>query len=236
MKPRAPLLAAYIAVGCAAAFAMVPTGAADCAPSWFVPTLLTSTNAAVPDGTSLLVYATPDFRHPEYRPGAFARGFALTRRGQRVPLRVEQLGGGLARLTPTRSLGVGLWRVEGLTTAASINIAHNAQLPPAPAAPSEVYISMPRMPTRDRYSDELVRAVRVELSAPAPHPALVAYWGGTALAAASFNPADRDAILYYPPGGCIGAFPGTRAPARGETRELAWVDQYGRVSPRYRVP
>ena len=207
---------------------------AECAESWFIPTLVTDTTRPVPQDLTLVVMAESDFRHEGYRAGAFANGFALTRRGRRVPLNVEELGLGVARLRPTAPVGVGLWRLEGLPTAASVNVAHGAQLPPPPAAPDGVSVSMPRVRGQAATS-ELARSV-VAFFEPhtARSPILLGYWEGELGSAVRVRPDDARVTLFRPLR-CT-ARPGVRAPGPSDARELAWLDGYGRESPRYRVP
>ncbi|MCB9660653.1 MAG: hypothetical protein H6726_23610 [Sandaracinaceae bacterium] len=207
---------------------------AECAASWFLPSLVTDTTRPVPSDVTLLVIAESDFRHEAYRAGAFVNGFALTRRGRRVPLVVEELGLGIARLRPSGTLTNGLWRLEGLPTAASVNVAEGATLPPVPSAPEGVSVSMPRMRGQAATSD-LARAVMAFFEPETVRSALLlGYWGGELSAVSRVRPNDARVTLYRPLR-CTSR-PGVRAPASGEERELAWMDGYGRESARYRVP
>ena len=207
---------------------------AECAPSWSIPTLVTNTTRPVPGDVTLLLMAESDFRHEAYRQGPFANGFALTRRGRRIPLVVEDLGLGVARLRPTQRLSNGLWRLEGLPTAASVNVAEGAMLPPLPAAPEGVSMSMPQMRRRAATSDT-ARAVFAHFEPTTLRGAvLLGYWAGELGAAARVRPDDTEVALFQP----LPCYtrPSVRPPGASDVRELAWVDSYGRESPRYRLP
>jgi len=216
-----------------------PAHAEDvCPASWYVPTLITNTDQALPQDPSefaLVLLAEPDFRHEHYRNGPFANGFALTRRGQRVPLVVEELGVGVARLRAPGLLAPGLWRVEGLPTAASINVVSGITLPPAPAAPHEVSLVMPRVRAQAATSETPREVVAHFEPTTLRSPVLLGYWDGELGAAARVRPQD-DRVTLFRPLRCGNLRPDARPPAPNVTRELAWMDGFGRVSPRYRVP
>jgi hypothetical protein len=209
-----------------------------CGDSWYVPTLVTDTSQALPRDPAdfaLVLLAESSFRDESYRRGPFENGFALTRRGQRVPLVVEELGAGVALLrTPTR-LGVGLWRLEGLPTPASINIVGTAALPPPPAPPSDVSLAMPRVRTQAANSDS-PREVVAHLGEGSPRSSiLLGYWDGELGAAVRVRPRDARVTLFRPQR-CGNVRPDMRAPGPNAVRELAWLDGFGRVSERLRTP
>jgi hypothetical protein len=213
---------------------------AACPESWYVPTLVTNTSQGLPqdqDAFALVLLAEPDFRHEAYRNGPFANGFALTRRGHRVPLIVDELGVGVARLRAATPLSLGLWRVEGLPTAASINIVGGATLPPPPAAPNanEVSLTMPRVRAQAAMSDTPREVVAHFEPTTQRSPILLGYWDGELGAAARVRQQD-DRVTLFRPLRCGDVRPGVRPPAPNAVRELAWLDGFGRVSPRYRVP
>ncbi len=66
-------------------------------------------------------------------------------------------------------------------------------------------------------------------------PVLLGYWDGELGAAARVRPQD-DRVTLFRPLRCGNLRPDARPPAPNVTRELAWMDGFGRVSPRYRVP
>jgi hypothetical protein len=216
-----------------------PAHAEDvCPTSWYVPTLVTDTDQPMPQEPSafaLVLLAEPDFRHEHYRNGPFANGFALTRRGQRIPLVVEDLGVGVARLRATGLLAPGLWRVEGLPTAASINVVSGITLPAAPAAPNEVSLMMPRVRAQAATSETPREVVAHFEPTTQRLPVLLGYWDGQLGAAARVRPQD-DRVTMFRPLACGNVRPDARPPAPNATRELAWLDGFGRISPRYRVP
>lgn len=209
-----------------------------CPESWYVPTLVTDTDHAMPQSPeefALVLLAEPDFRHEHYRNGPFANGFALTRRGRRVPLVVEELGVGVARLRATGLLAPGLWRVEGLPTAASINVVSGVTLPEAPAAPNAVSLMMPRVRAQAATSETPREVVAFFEPTTQRAPVLLGYWDGELGAAARVRQQD-DRVTLFRPLTCGNLRPGVRPPAPNATRELAWLDGFGRLSPRYRVP
>lgn len=231
--PWVPVGALALTLLCVAVLPLAPVRA-ECAESWFVPTLVTNTTRPVPPDVTLVVMAEADFRHEAYRAGPFANGFALTRRGRRVPLAVEEVGLGVARLRPTAQLSVGLWRLEGLPTAASVNVSYTAELPPPPSAPEGVSVSMPRVRGQAATS-ELARAVLAFFEPETVRsPLLLGYWGGELGSVSRVRQNDARVTLFRPLR-CT-TRPGVRAPGPSEVRELAWMDDYGRESPRYRVP
>lgn len=209
-----------------------------CPESWYVPTLVTDTDQSLPQSPAefaLVLMAEPDFRHEHYRRGPFANGFALTRRGQRVPLVVEELGVGVARLRATGLLAPGLWRVEGLPTAASINVVSGVTLPEPPTAPNAVSLMMPRVRAESATSETPREVVAFFEPTTRRSPILLGYWDGELGAAARVRQQD-DRVTLFRPLRCGTVRPGVRPPAPNATRELAWLDDFGRISPRYRVP
>lgn len=231
LTPAAALLAVCALV---AAGSPLSPARAECAVSWFVPTLVTDTTRPVPNDVTLLLMAESDFRHEGYREGAFSNGFSLTRRGRRVQLDVEEVGLGVARLRPAGTLTNGLWRLEGLPTAASVNVAQGATLPPVPAAPEGVSVSMPRVRGEAARSEQ-ARAVLAFFEPETVRSAvLLGYWDGELGAASRVRASDARVTLFRPLR-CTGR-PGVRAPGPSAARELSWLDGYGRESPRYRVP
>ena len=228
----------------AAALALVLTpraparAEAACPESWYVPTLVTNTSQSLPqtpESFALVLLAEPDFRHEAYRAGPFAHGFALTRRGQRVPLVVEELGVGLARLRATQLLAPGLWRVEGLPTAASINVVTGSSLPAPPEAPNQVSLMMPRVRAQAATSDTPREVVAFFEPTAQRSAVLLGYWDGELSASARVREQD-DRVTLFRPLRCRDVRPNVRPPDPNATRELAWLDGFGRISPRYRVP
>ncbi len=243
---RALCCGAALAALLCVAFVASPSASARCARALWVPTLLTPTDQPLPTQATLLVGLNLEWdRRREALAGRFPDDAALVPRTEegeegaaRIPLRVVELGAGLARYEPTARPAEGVYEMVGLGQPREITFASRGGLRvAAPRPPSRVELNVGPMRVRGRRgATTTTRAVRATLPAAADGPpsALIGYWEGEAGAAAMLTNGATEVILYRESIPCASPLPGTRMPLAGERRELALVNAFGRVSRRVR--
>jgi hypothetical protein len=223
---------------------------ARCARALWIPTLVTPTDQPLPTQAPFLVAMMIewDLLHRDIE-GRFPEDAALVRgdsaeppadsaEQERIPLRVVPLGAGLARYEPTSTPSEGVYQLVGLGRPRPVTFARRGALRvAAPRPPSRVTLNVGPMRVREgRGTVVTTRAVIATLARPTrasdPPSALIAYWDGEP-GAASLVPADTaEVVLFRDTIRCASPLPTTRMPRAGETRELAAVDAFGRVSRR----
>lgn len=221
MRTLVPLLAlAALSVDVTAAHA----GA--CAPRVPMAGPLSATPSLSPDGAVIAAWSPTGERglHDLAK-------WQLRLRGKRVKTTVTTLGPGLIALTPSRR-GRGLALVDGRGKAVApvtvdANRAAPLAAPTATALFARTYYS-PRQAPRDAILADLavpadaVIALLYDASAPATDPAIS--WTRVAPGV--------QATLYAAPGRCEEKPSGMRGVPVGGEVQLAWLDRFGRVSPR----
>jgi hypothetical protein len=195
----------------------------------YVPMLLTPVTAAMPHSSGALVAG---FRADASERALSFEGVRITRRRTSVAFQAIPIAPGLARLVPVSPVRPGTYTLEGLGAPTELVVNRN----PMPGAPVR-----PTMSAVRRVASVEGRESRVELrstlgfAVPTGIVAVLSYWND-ATTPSVWSPAvigQTELVLYATPGRCSSLPPGFTAPpdAGPLTVRIAYVDQYGQVSP-----
>lgn len=204
---------------------------ADCAFLGMAPALLTPITSPMPMNSGGLVAG---FRSDPSGSGSLSFDGALLRRGRRisVPFQSIPIAPGLVRLVPSTRVRPGLYSLEGLGAATDLTVSRS----PMPGAPVQPSVSSAR-----RVASAVGRTTSVELRATLGFPvptgivAVISYWNDMTEPSAWSRAVvgQTEALLFANLGRCATLPPDFLPPAAEGplTARIAYVDQFGQVSP-----
>lgn len=224
-------------VGSAAACLLVmavgflPRATADCALQALVPRMLTPTTASLPrDGGAIVVGLRSS---PEAAGAPMPQSIALVRGRRTQSLVSTQIAPGLVRFAATSRLLPGPFTTSQLGAPITLTVGRS----PMPGVPTRpVLREMRRVSSTGMSASRTPRAeVRATLEFPVPAGivAIVTYWGESG-GPAWWAPAiqgQTEIVAWTEPGRCEQPIEGTSGPGEGAVGRIAYVDQFGQLSP-----
>ncbi len=231
----ARFLASLVTVLALALVWVAPRAEADCAvPGWAAHSL-TTLSAPFPRTGASIVVAMEPVTASGGQPNTDLPALSVTR-GRRTswPLAGNAIAPGLYRVPFDAHVTRGIWMLHGLGPDATLTIGLSA-LPGVPVRPAVRDVRRVAATGIGRAGAQRIE-VRANLEFPVPDGVIasIVTWNTDATAAAWAHAAvgQREIVLYTEPGRCGGAPPGWTAPPDGTLiARVAWVDQFGQVSP-----
>lgn len=225
-----------IILGCAAMMCLAITapGAAHakCKMSTLTPQLLTSEKTVLPANAAILIELGRSYERRENYD--FGESYVLVKDAQKIPLKLEQLAPGLARLVPERPPTTGVWTIKGdLTGRATVTFGAAVEPLPAVATPEVLKVVLHRENARKRRGFH--EQITATLSAPLPDGVVVVVgdWSADGTRDSYQHAPEQRGVevnAYATPGRCRSSARGTRKGDVGSKGALYFVDAYGMIS------
>lgn len=198
-----------------------------------VPQRLTPTTVSIPrDGGGIVVALRSASRATQEMPA----GVQLTRGRRTQDLVGRALAPGLVRFASVTRLTTGTWTAAALGPDASVIVGRRDPMPGVPTRPVVTELRRLAATSSGRSAPRTEIRATLEFPVPAGIVAILTYWGDEGAAPAAWEPViqgQRDVVIWQQTPACESDPAGRTGPPEGPTTtaRIAYVDQFGQVSP-----